>query len=370
MSTRLRGGKGGPGVTVVQTTVPAYRTPFLELLAESLDVPLRVLAGRDYFDPTVSLALDDVRVNLVPNRFLLRRRLLWQRRVVLPAVAADVVIAELNPRILSTWIVLMLRRVLRRPIVLWGHAWPRRGEHASSDGVRHVMRRLANALIVYSQTEAAELGRRMSKKLVVAAPNALYPFAVRPTITDIAVPTPTDFVFVGRLVEAKKPRLLLEAFEQAIPELPADTRLVFVGDGPLRAELEDRSRSAPPGRVAFAGERSNPEDLEEIYARAVASVIPGYAGLSLTQSLWFGVPSVIADDEPHSPEIEAADEGVNCVFFASDSTTALRDALIAVAATRETWWRRRGSIAAQAAAGYSLEAMVDAFLRTIRSVAA
>jgi glycosyltransferase involved in cell wall biosynthesis len=364
------GREGGTRIALVQTTVPDYRQPFLELLEARLPDPLQVLAGREYFDPTVSLAVDHGRVTLVSNHFLLGRRLLWQRGVLGRALGAKLVIVELNPRVLSTWAILIVRRSLRRPVLLWGHAWPRGGAHARSDRVRQLMRRLASAVIVYSETQAADLGGRMPGKRVVAAPNALYSAAAQPEVGSSDATSAIDFVFVGRLVPAKKPKLLLDAFVRALDDLPVDTRLVFVGEGPLRPELERRAESAARARVAFLGARSELAELEPVYARALASVIPGYAGLSLIQSLWFGAPSIIADDEPHSPEIEAAQEGWNCVFFASDSAVSLSDALVSVARNRDEWRKRRAQIARQCAEAYSLEAMVEAFARTIREVAA
>lgn len=50
----------------------------------------------------------------------------------------------------------------------------------------------------------------------------------------------------------------------------------------------------------------NNEDIYDVYANALVSVSPGYVGLSLTQSLSFGVPMLIAIDEAHVPEIDAA----------------------------------------------------------------
>jgi glycosyltransferase involved in cell wall biosynthesis len=360
-------GSGTRAVTLITSTVPFYRRSFLEMLEERLAGRLRVLAGTDYFDPIIRLELSGRNTTVVPNRYLFGRRLLWQGRTIVPALQAEVVIAELNPRILSTWLVLILRRALGRPIVLWGHAWSRGGADVRGDRARHLMRRLASAVVVYSETQARELRRRMPRGLVMAAPNALYPLATQTSVV-VDQRRPADFVFVGRLVESKKPRLLLEAFLLAVDDLPLDARLLFVGDGPLRKPLEERA-SAVSDRVLFTGTRSEFEQLRAVYSRAMASVIPGYAGLSLIQSLWFGVPALIARHEPHSPEIEAAVEGVNAVYFASDSVSSLRDVLLAVAREREAWGRRRSQIARECAAKYSVDGMVDACMRAVEAVA-
>ena len=64
-------------------------------------------------------------------------------------------------------------------------------------------------------------------------------------------------VFAGRLTEQKDPRTLLEAFALLLPFVPA--RLLILGDGPLRAELEETARELGlSGSVSFAGFQSNP----------------------------------------------------------------------------------------------------------------
>ena len=344
-----------PRYVLLQTALPEYRVAVIGALAARLGDDFRLYVGREFFDATI---VTDARLltewGAIENRFLAGRRLVWQR---LPRAVwtAEVVLAEMNPRILSTWVLLAFRRVIaKRRTVLWGHAWPKAGPGALSDRLRQLERRLASGLVTYTEAQRTELQARLPHKPVIAAPNALYPReAMKPAHT--SDPT-TDFVYVGRLIEAKKPRLLIEAFLQAVPELPADTRLVVVGDGPQRAELEALCTDFP--QVMFLGHVGDERALADIYARAIASVSPGYVGLSITQSLGFGVPMIVADDEPHSPEIEAAVEGRNAVFFPSDDRDALTQALGALARDRRQWAERRGEISRRAAAAYSVESMV------------
>jgi glycosyltransferase involved in cell wall biosynthesis len=227
------------------------------------------------------------------------------------------------------------------------------------------MRRLADTLILYTEAQAEELKTHSPSADVVAAPNALYSRSELDAELDGA--RPHDFVYVGRLTEEKKPDLVLSAFSRAAPVLPSDIRLVFVGDGPLRARLEaDALASGLEGRVFFLGHVSDVDDLRGVYAGALASVSPGYIGLSLIQSLGFGVPMIAARDEPHSPEIEAAREGENVAFVASDSPEALASALESMAADRDLWASRRAAIAAPIRSRYSIEGMVASFVDAIR----
>jgi glycosyltransferase involved in cell wall biosynthesis len=349
-------------VVVVQTNLPDYRAGFFELLCRRLDSRLLLLSGEDDFAAHVQ-PLTSVPYGRTRNRFLAGRRLMWQSGVVWPVLRARVAVLIINPRLLSVWAALLLRKMLGRRTVLWGHAWPRRGRGTRSDHVRHIMRRLADTLIVYTETEAAELRACMPGADVVAAPNALY------SLADLARADPSgrrrDFLCVGRLVPEKKPGLLLSAFLLARDRLPADVRLVFVGDGPLHDELVAGAKGAAD-RIVFEGHVSELEKLAPAYADALATVSPGYVGLSLTQSLCFGVPMLIGRQEPHSPEIEAAVEGQNACFFESDSPEALASLLVSVFQQRDDWVARRRSIAEVARRAYTVEAMVERFISALR----
>ena len=91
------------------------------------------------------------------------------------------------------------------------------------------------------------------------------------------------FLYVGRLVSYKRPDLVVEAFA----ELPH--RLVVVGDGPLRARLEER---ATPN-VTVLGPVDD-ERLRSLYRSARALVYPGYEdfGIVMAEAQACGTPVI------------------------------------------------------------------------------
>jgi glycosyltransferase involved in cell wall biosynthesis len=112
-----------------------------------------------------------------------------------------------------------------------------------------------------------------------------------------------DFVFlyVGKLVPKKRPELLLAAFRAA--GLRA-ARLVFVGDGPLRAALETEADGDP--RVHFAG-FVNQAELPEVYAAADCLVLPSNAeetwGLVVNEAQACGLPAIVSVEAGSAPEL-------------------------------------------------------------------
>ena len=364
----MRIDRAAVSVAIVQTVAPDYRVDVFRRLA-GIVARFTLVAGEEFFDSTVTTApeLDDLRWR-VKNRFFLGRRFLWQSGHVRRVVGVDVAVLEMNPRILSNWALLALRALGRRPTLVWGHAVSRERSSHRPDVLRRAMMKLASGAIVYTETEAASL-RRQGLGPVFAAPNAVFPATYRPEAAHTG-DGPPAFVYVGRLVETKKPQLLLRAFLLAAPELPGDASLTIVGEGPKRTELEEFAATAPPDlrrRITFLGHRSDRKTLERVYATATASVSPGYVGLSLIQSLYHGVPMIIARGEPHSPEIEAAHDGDNAVFFKEDSVEDLARALVSVAAAKAKWAQRCADIANACRSSYSAEAMADRMSDAVQS---
>jgi glycosyltransferase involved in cell wall biosynthesis len=350
-------------VSLVQSALPSYRAAFLSELMRRVP-ETEVYVGTALFDATVRTAGSlPVPTTNVRNVFLGGRRLLWQRGVFATGVRADVAMLELNPRILSVWATLLVRRILGRPTILWGHAWPRRGAGTRTEPLRALLRRQADVLVAYTETQAKELRTLMPGHKIFAAPNAIYRVADMWAET---VARPRSFIYVGRLVAEKNPALLVDAFARAASRL-GDTRLVFVGAGPEEQALTARARAMGIAeRMDIVGPVTDVGQLRSLYSHALASVSPGYVGLSLIQSLGFGVPMIVADVESHSPEIEAARESGAVTFFGADSVTELAEALVKFYEEEHEWIVRRDEITTWCRDRYSAERMADGFVEAIR----
>jgi glycosyltransferase involved in cell wall biosynthesis len=133
--------------------------------------------------------------------------------------------------------------------------------------------------------------------------------------------------------------------------------------------LREMLRSEPEevaARVELAG-YVPPSQVAQFYGASFVSVSPGSVGLSLTQSLSFGIPMIIARQEMHGPEIEAARDGFNALFVDSDDPSQIADALVTMALDRERWAGRRNEIARDCANRYSAETMAAGFSRAVGS---
>lgn len=123
--------------------------------------------------------------------------------------------------------------------------------------------------------------------------------------SDVARAAPRDgfvVLFVGRLVERKGVRYLIDAVRRLPPGRNA--RLVIIGDGPERSALEaEVRRLGLEGRVALRG-RVSDRELREAYATASVLVLPAIVdsrgdteglGVVLLEAMAYGVPVVASN---------------------------------------------------------------------------
>ena len=110
-------------------------------------------------------------------------------------------------------------------------------------------------------------------------------------------------VFSGKLTPIKAPEVLLEAFARM--SQPRAT-LCYVGDGPLRAMLEDRARAlGVASRVCFAGFR-NQRELPAFYDAADVFVLPSRRepwGLVVNEAMNAGRAIVVSDQVGSGPDL-------------------------------------------------------------------
>lgn len=344
------------------TSLGDYRFRTMKLVKDTMAGDLAIAAGIVPPEPSIRvLTRKDIEMHEVANYFV--GPFVIQLPPVPVLLARDTLALDLNPRALHVWLILMLRKALGRRTIVWGHAFPRQGKAARSDKIRGLLRKFADGVLTYTDTQKHELQEMHPGKPIYSAPNSLYH---RSEIGFDADSVRTDILFVGRLIASKKADFLLSAFVAAAAHLPPQVRLVFVGDGPEMPALKNAAAAAGLAeRVVFAGYNSRYEDLRALYKTAFVAVSPGYVGLSITQSFAFGVPMIISRDENHSPEIEAAVEGRNAVFFETGSTTALAEGLTAIWQDRHAWGARGPDIAEDCRSRYSVETMAAGIMAAL-----
>ena len=352
-------------IAVIQPVVPDYRVPLFKALRARYGSAFFVYAAAASGKGTIRM--DDRAQEFVRplvNREFFGGWLTWQRGFARELLDAAIVIAPGNLHFLSVPWLTVRRKRMGRPTLLWGHF---EGSRSWAQPLRNAMFRLPDGYIAYTRTDGERIRAiRGDDRVWIASNSCVWKDECRPASSPGK--TPRDVILIGRLVADKKPMLMLEAFARAVGSraVPAESRLMVVGEGPLRPALE--ARAAELGvvdRVVFTGHVSDRGRLEELYAGALVSASPGYIGLSAIQSFAAGVPMIVSRTERHSPELEACREGFNTVFFQTDSPESLASELVAVYADAASWSQRRPLIAEDTALRYTYDGMIAAFQSAI-----
>lgn len=336
--------------------LPKYRTECIGILRQRLGDDLGIYVSNAHLDDSVQTGIPRDFYREVSIYRLLGRQAFVQVGSLGAALRAQTAVIDLNPRSLTAWAIVSIRFILRKRTLVWGHIHPQAGPAAKTAGLRLFMRRMASGTISYTYRDAEKAVQDLPGAPIWTAPNSLYR---RDAITP-AVPSASkaraDVLYVGRFAPEKKVALLMEGFALASKQVD-DMRLNLIGGGAQEAEL--RALAAELGvadKVSFPGWIDDLNLLRPYYSSAFCSASPGFAGLGLTQSLGFGVPMVVAKNEPHSPEIELdASGGVQ--YFDSNSPASLSVAIL------ERWNARKlvpdAELSTYTRHRYSAEAMAD-----------
>jgi glycosyltransferase involved in cell wall biosynthesis len=183
------------------------------------------------------------------------------------------------------------QRVARRAVDRQAHAIiavSRRNAKLRADRLATPAHKLVSILNGVPITEVSEEQRRLNRRDVRAE------FAIEP-----------QEVVLGslvRLAEGKGLHDLLRAF--ALAGLPS-TKLLLVGDGPLRGDLEALVATLDiTDHVVFAGHRAGPAPYLDAMDAFVLAVPSGSMSVALLEAMARGLPAVITFCGPEEPVVD------------------------------------------------------------------
>jgi len=301
---------------VQQRVLPSYRVPFFDLLAGVCEQGLSVFAGQPLKDEALDTGavltkahfFEAKNVHLFSGRFYS----CWQVNICrwLQNWQPKVLIMEANPRYPYSWFAIRWMYAHTGKVIGWGLGSPQPKDKCGQ--VRQILRRKFiqkfDALITYSQfglREYAALG--FPEKRIFKAPNAVAPKPTHPLIE-----RPMRFrgeqpviLYVGRLQERKRIDQLIRAC--ALLQTTNRPALWIVGDGPMRAQLENLAREAYPSTKFYGAQHGG--DLEMLFRSADLFVLPGTGGLAVQQAMSFGLPVIVGEADGTQSDLVRSENG-------------------------------------------------------------
>jgi glycosyltransferase involved in cell wall biosynthesis len=287
-------------------------------------------------------------LKLVPSAI----RVLWQRQHDILVLGNDILAVDV-------WVNCLLARLRGGHICLWGHGFSR-----PDTSVRVFLRRLlinlADSILFYTQEARQQwLARGVPGEKLFVAPNALdtdHIARVRHSLTRSKLESfrqthglggKSIVIFCGRLMERKRPEIVLQAMALVVQARPQAHALV-IGDGPLRCAMKNLCRQLGLSRaVSFFGAVFDETTLARCFLCSQAAIIPAAAGLNIQHAFSYGIPVIVGDEmQGHGPEIALVKEEVTGLFSRSGDPASFAQAICRLFES-ECLQRRMGRAALQ-----------------------
>jgi len=351
-----------------QRVLPEYRVPFLESLACVASKGMSVFAGQPR--PVESIKTE---ANLTCAHFVEANNLHLGTGSFYTCVQTNLLdwldqwqpealIVEANPRYLSTPHAIRWMHSHKRPVIGWGLGAPR--AYGLEIPLRRRFLQSLDAVVAYSNTGAEQyIQQGITLERVFVAANAVAHKPAqeahqRPLQYANGKPT---LLYVGRLQQRKRLDVLIQACA-LLPE-SLKPRLILVGDGPIRVELEALAAKMFPA-TEFAGARHG-EELDPFYAAADLFVLPGTGGLAVQQAMAHTLPVLVGEADGTQAELVRPENGWILNEMTPNSlANALEKALLDLPRLRQMGLASYHIVAEEV----NIEKMVEAFTRALRSV--
>lgn len=340
-----------------------YRMPVLQALSQELSGEYELTFLSDVTSPHSGVAPLDFE-QLRGWRRLKNLWLgpwLWQRGLIRDIVKNkyDVLVLLGQFNFLSTWVVAILARLLGTRVLFWSH-----GVYGNESRLKLIVResfyRLADGMLLYGNYARGLMiphGFDPDKMYVIynsldyesqkRIRDSLHADGVAASALKVFrdVADYPYVVFIGRLTEVKKLDMLLSALIQ-LDQRGVRANLLFIGDGPMRDELEKMTTACGLGRrVEFYGECHDELVVSRLLYGASVCVAPGNVGLTAMHAMAYGTPVITHDDfKWQMPEFESIQHRVTGSFYRKGCVDSLTEEI-------EYWLtgpqsRRRGASAA------------------------
>ena len=369
-------------LAVFQPAMPKYRLPVFQELARRPGIKFKLFYSSD--EPVKNVTPVGFDAEPITSRVLLKSpRLMWREKQLEIANSDhfDVMVAGWNTRYVS--LIASLRIAAKRgmPTVVWGHGYSKQ-ENRAKRGFRDWVGNLATAVLFYGSRARNDFVRRHNAEhRAFVAPNSLdQSEAVRLRAQWLAEPErlaafkrehgldqgPTLF-FVSRLIHENRTDLLLACIPQLARDFPG-VRAVIVGDGPVRAELEQQAaRLGIADRVTFTGAIYEESQLAPWFLASDLFAYPRNIGLSLLHAMGYGLPVVTTDDQVSwAPEVECLKPWMNGMFYRDGDVDDLTEVIRLILSDRERLDAMKKQALKTATEDYSVQKMVDGMEAAIR----
>ncbi|MDT0622664.1 glycosyltransferase family 4 protein [Croceitalea vernalis] len=321
-------------VHYITNIAPLYRKNLWNRLLHNKDIDIKFFFGKGKSGIKEIDTTDEEYKNYQSSFFELKnywfksKILVWQSKVIANSFSQkpDLTILLGEFAVLSNWILALIYKVRRIPLVIYGH-----GMYGNEKGVKALLRKLylktADAHLVYeNHAKNVMIQSGFNAKDIYVFYNSLdYDTQIKQR-NELLTETKKskDFfedksrpvvVFIGRLTEEKKLHYLIEISKRLEHDTPIN--LLFIGKGPVMESLKNKAKNDLKDKsYHFYGACYDESELGELLFNSDLCISPGNVGLTAIHALTYGTPvATHSNIFEQGPEVEAIQEGDTGFFF-------------------------------------------------------
>lgn len=236
-----------------------------------------------------------------------------------------------EPYCISSWIILLLSRMSKKKVYLWGQGMNKK-DSTKKNWIKSIYYNLSDGNFLYGN-RAKQI---MDSKGVNSENNhVIYnslDYDRQRKVRESLDPTETHtvfkrfqnnsytLIFIGRLTKQKKLHLLIDAVSE-LNKNEVEYSLLIIGDGEEREKLEKVAESClDDGCYYFYGKTYDEQEIGELISGSDLCVSPGNVGLTAIHSLSYGTPVCTHSNfDNQMPEFESIVPGETGFFFEENS---------------------------------------------------
>lgn len=312
-----------------------YRTNIFTLLDQNLAIDF-VFGDRYLNVKKMDYSLLHHKVSEVKNVYL--GPFFWQKGTVSQVFKGyDKFILLGEPMNISTWIILIIGKLIGKEVYFWSHGWYGKESWLKAK-IKKIYFGIANGSMVYGNY-ARDLmikeGLR-ADKISVIFNSLLYDkqLEIRDGIESSTIYTnhfgnnQPILIMIGRLNLRKHLNMLIEA-TALLRNRNEFYNIVLIGDGEDKEKLKQMTiEKGLQKQIWFYGACYDEKRNAELLYNADMCVVPGDIGLTAIHSLMFGVPALSHNCFKYQgPEFEAIKPGITGDFYEYGSVKDLADTI-------------------------------------------
>ncbi len=345
-------------VFIQYNCIPHYREPLFETLCAQDDPKFTIICDDNSDTPYLKIISSDssnirqLKARTFTFRLLKMPEFYWQPNSIKMFIVdqPDAMIVLSNPYSLTAWVILVLGKILGKPVILWGHGLLS-NETGPKWWIRRSFYKLASGHLLYGHyAKKLLIDKGFTQNNLFVVYNSLNYLHQNQIFHNINKADQLKFkktldvkrnerlvVFTGRLQPIKKLDLLVKALA-ILSNKKIRVHCALVGEGSQKQHLKElATRTGVSSLVHFLGEHYEEEYLGLVYKSSDLCVIPSGAGLTIMHSLVFGTPVLISNNtEKQFPEWEAVIDNKTGFFFSDENVEDMAEKIQQIVFNKNT----------------------------------